>query len=111
LLRKVPGGQELLSSRLEELFLLPEGVQEVKVSFIAGSILVHYDVDKMTETSVLQWIDTLWRLIGEHYDRLVVLDVHTIDRVVSKIAPHLQAALNENHSYDKRISLPDDIWS
>lgn len=111
LLRNVPRGRELLSDRLEALFLLPKGVRNVKVSFVAGSILVHYDTAEMTETSVLQWIDTLWRLIGQHYDRLVALDIHSVDQVVSKITPYLQAALNENHSYDKRICLPDDIWS
>jgi hypothetical protein len=111
LLRRVPRGHEWLSSRLEGLFLLPGGVTEVKVSFIAGSILVHYDADHMTEESVLQWVNTLWRLIGEHYDRLAVMDVHSVDKVVEKLAPLLQAALNENHSYDKRITLPDGLWS
>ena len=111
LLKRVPQGREFLATKLEELFLLPAGVKEVKVSFVSGSILVEYDVSVIGEESVLQWVGTLWRLIGEHYDRLEQLTPDRVDLVLSRITPLLQAAINENHSFDKRIDVPDDVWS
>jgi hypothetical protein len=107
----VPHGRKLLSERLAALFLLPEGVLTVQVSFVTGSILVTYDDAELAEESVLQWVGTLWRLIGEHYDRLARLDAGEVDTVVSRITPLLQATLQENHSFDKRIALPEDVWT
>jgi allophanate hydrolase subunit 1 len=97
--------------KFESLFLLPAGIDVVKASSLSGSILVNYDPHKITEESVLQWVGTLWRMISDYYDRLEKIKVNEIDIVINKITPILQNALNENHSFDKQIRLPDNVWS
>jgi hypothetical protein len=111
LLKRVPRDGEPLADKLEKLFLLPEGIQTVSVSFLSGSLLIGYNTRAMSEQQVLEWTDTLWRLLGEHYDRLASLPVADVDTVVARIEPLLQNALNENHSYNKRIVVPDDVWA
>lgn len=110
ILKKVPSNREIISDKLEKLFLLPEGIDTVQLNQITGNILVMYSIDKIEEKSVLEWVETLWKMISEYYDRLATINIYEIDNVISKIMPILQEALNENHSFNKQIRLPDDIW-
>jgi len=111
ILKKMPPEHEPLFRKLVTLFLLPRGLKDVEVEFITGSILVAYDSEEITEEAVLKWIGTLWRLFSEHFDRLEKIREDQFDTIVSRITPVLEKALKENHSFDKRIRLPEDVWS
>jgi hypothetical protein len=111
ILKKIPRRKENLFSKFEKLFLLPDGIDDVKASPVSGSIVVSYNPEEIKEENVIHWVGTLWRLIGENYDRLAEIELDEIDNVISRIVPILKAELNENHSFDKQIRIPENVWS
>jgi hypothetical protein len=59
ILERLPIGWSTYSEHTAELIKLRKGVKDVEIQPGTGSLLIHYDPDRIAEADILKWLKTL----------------------------------------------------
>ncbi|WP_297639153.1 HMA2 domain-containing protein [uncultured Clostridium sp.] len=81
--------QKFLFEALEKL----DGVTNVEINLVTGSILVNYDINKLYEKKVLKWVDTIKSVGINNYDVIEKYGDTNLDFVIKTINQQLDEAV------------------
>lgn len=81
--------QKFLFEALEKL----DGITNVEINLVTGSILVNYDINKLYEKKVLKWIDTIKSVGINNYDVIEKYGDTNLDFVIKTINQQLDEAV------------------
>ena len=109
LLKKVgKEGQEYIQV-LSSLLKIPEGIVDVSVSRITGTVLLHYDSSLVSEEEILSFISSLSRVFVSQKDDLSRLLTNDSETVFQCLRQWLQRTMSRRLHLDvnQRILLDD----
>lgn len=81
--------QKFLFEALEKL----DGITNVEINLVTGSILVNYDINKLYEKKVLKWVDTIKAVGINNYDVIEKYGDTNLDFVIKTINQQLDEAV------------------
>lgn len=81
--------QKFLFEALEKL----DGITNVEINLVTGSILVNYDINKLYEKKVLKWVDTIKSVGINNYDVIEKYGDTNLDFVIKTINQQLDEAV------------------
>ena len=109
LLKKVDAKQHDWTQLLCTLLKEPEGIDEVSVSPVTGTVLLHYDAALVSEREILRFVSSLSRVFVSQKDdlrRLLTNDSETVEKCLKQ---WLQRTITRRMHLDvnQRILLDD----
>ncbi|MGL5647582.1 MAG: HMA2 domain-containing protein [Clostridium sp.] len=81
--------QKFLFEALEKL----DGITNVEINLVTGSIIVNYDINKLYEKKVLKWVDTIKSIGINNYDIIEKYGETNLDFVIKTINQQLDEAV------------------
>ncbi len=93
----------------ELLFLVP-GVNSMEPNFITGNVLIQYNSDELSESTITKCFEVIVETIFLYRERLSRLSSTEGDKFAQKLKQYLQ-----NNSLDLRnikgaVVIPDELW-
>jgi len=109
LLKKVGREHQYLMQLIGSLLKVPEGIDEVSVSHVTGTVLLHYDSTFVSEKEILSFISSLSRVFIRQREDLSRLLRNDSDTVFKYLRQWLQKSITRRMHLDvnQRIILDD----
>jgi hypothetical protein len=110
LLKKLHNGNEDWVAAIVDLLKTPQGIDEVTPSLATGNILLRYDNDKLTESEILNFLNSITRIFHAHLDefkRINGTDPHLIG---PRLESWLQNVLSHRLHLDDQLRIPPDVF-
>ena len=109
-LRHIPvDSKDRFAAPLAHLIALPEGIDNVEISFQTGNLLIRYDPDKITENEIVAWNKQLGGMVLQVWDRLQAVSTEQLPNVMLRLEGVLQNAIHYRLD-PQEVTIPDDVW-
>lgn len=82
--------------RLNELILLKKGIKEITISYHTNKILFIYDIKKIGEAEIINWLNHLWEQAIAFYGRFKHLPLTELDSRQEEIFEEFKLELKKN---------------
>ncbi len=108
-LRRLKDSDVDATAYLQDCLELPAGIEAVSIDARTGSILIRYQADRLLDTDILGYVDSLLGLMVAHWDR--IKDLHRADW--ERIGPKLKRIIMEATDHKSKLSpieIPEDVW-
>ena len=110
-LQKINGNFHDIANVLLKGFRLPDHFSEVQINYITGNILIVYQVEKLVERQVMDWIFDIKKIVESIVLKFFNMDDEAIKISQIKLLHYLQDASQNGNVIDKKFNIPDEIWN
>ena len=90
---------------------LPEGIEQTKVNFITGNILVNYDLNETNEKHTLNWVFDLKKIAEYIFIKFMDLEEEKIKTTKEKLLAYFKQISSNGIIMNKNFTIPDEIWN
>lgn len=66
--KKIPDEAKKYQAYAIEAIKKLDGINDVKFNFVIGTILIEYDIKKLNSRDIIQWLNSIKKLISENMD-------------------------------------------
>jgi hypothetical protein len=94
---------------LEHSLALPSGIESVSLDTRSGSILIGYRPDRLLDSDILGYIESLLVLMVAHRHRIQELHREDWKRVGPKLTRVIAEATGPQLRLE-HVEIPDDVW-
>ena len=91
--------------------VLPAGVDSVEVNFSTGNLSILYDVEKISEDDVLEWLSRLKELAFDLGSRIAKVPSTRVPLVTHRLFSYLNAQIENGVAFDETLQIPRDVWT
>lgn len=102
--------QQKTNESIEKL-KFPQGIKSLQISFTTGNILINYRIEETTEEKVLVWVNELRDVAAQIWSRNLQLSQDKQQVAVNRLLSFLDKTIEDKTIIDKKLYLPDEIWS
>ncbi len=85
-----------------ELINEPDGIEEVSPSLVTGTVLLHYDHNKLTEAEIVNFISSLGKIFISQRDELSPFAEEKPELVLNRLKEWLNSALTHRLHLDSQ---------
>ena len=110
-LKSVPENVHRHTEEFLNRFNYPNGIKSIEITFITGNLLIVYDVSKISEESVLLWINNLTQLLSEIAFHLMRLPESKRTKVSGQLFKYINELTEKGEVLNERIAIPKNVWT
>jgi len=90
---------------------LPEGIEQTKVNFITGNILVNYDLNETNEKNTLNWVFDIKKIAEYIFLKFLDLEKEKMNITKEKLLDYFKKISSNGIIMNKKFTIPDEIWN
>jgi len=94
-----------------DLLASPDEIQTVQVNLTAGSVLIRYHADQLTEKELLAFLRAINRLALRHWDRLATTPPTELPHVLRRLVRAIRAGTRHRLALDEKLEISEDVWA
>jgi len=90
---------------------LPDGIEQTKINFITGNILVKYDLNEISEKNSLNWIFDIKKIAEDIFLKFLNLNDEEIIITKNKLLEYFKHVANNGTIISKGFTIPHEVWN